>query len=107
MAVLGLYIREPSRISYTESPLPLTPRRLLSPSFVGKGNGFSVRAGSGWISSSFFSSVSGVTETDCSCSTCAAGAGMCSSRMSSRMFSSRISSIWFAMKSKNDNWRGS
>ena len=83
MAVLGLYMREPSCSSYTESPLPLMPRRLLSPSFVGKGKGFSVRAGSGWISSSFFSSASGVTETDCSCSTRAAGAGILSTRMSS------------------------
>ena len=83
MSGLGLYMREPSRISYTDLPLPLTPRRLLSPSLVGKGKGFSVRAGSGWFVSSFFSSASGVTETDCSCSTRAAGAGIRSSRMSS------------------------
>lgn len=83
MAVLGLYMREPSCSSYTESPLPLMPRRLLSLSFVGKGKGFFVRAGSGWSASSFFSSTSGVTETDCFCSTCVVGAGILSTRKSS------------------------
>ena len=84
MAVLGLYMREPSCSSYTESPLPLTPRRLLSPSFVGKGNGFSVRAGSGCRSSSFTGSTcNDMAGTACSCSTRATGAGILSSRMSS------------------------
>lgn len=55
----------------------------LAPSFVGKGKGVSFRAGSGWFSSSFFVSASGVTETDCFCSICAAEAGTLSSRMSS------------------------